>query len=190
MKLQPPCVNDVTSGRLKTDKTCHFHSSQYLRGTGVRFIMYFLLFIKNPAYGRGLEATYHLDFWISSSTHNLDRSACNACRMHAELSKVIAYPSWWWGLIVVHQEPSSNSIQAWAQFWQLCMQTACSACRLHAHLSKWSWSHLPLIDPFLCFWPFCPLQHAFSLPSFDHSSLLGLQVAYTSSYTKINCTLR
>ena len=42
---------------------------------------YFLLFIKNPAQGRGLEGTYHLDFWISSSTHNLDRSACNACRM-------------------------------------------------------------------------------------------------------------
>ena len=48
--------------------------------------------------------------------------------MHAELSKVIAEPSWWWGQIVVHQEPSSKSIQAWAQFWQLCMQCMQAAC--------------------------------------------------------------
>ena len=65
-----------------------------------------------------------------------------------------------------------------------------TACRLHPELSNWSWSELPLIDHVLCSWPFCPLQHVFSIPSFDHSSLLGSKEAYTSSSTKIYCTLK
>ena len=93
---------------------------------------YFLLFIKNPAQGRGLEGTYHLHFWISSSTHNLDRSACNACRAVKGDCRTILMMRADCGAsgTLIKINPGLSSILT--ALHADCMR----ACKLHADLSK------------------------------------------------------